>query len=943
MLRLKSLLVMMLMLCTAAYAQKGKKYGTVKGKLINAATKAAFSELNISVPAIKAFTISTGDGTFVINELPYGSYDIVIAGEYAVSKTVKVNVNSQYADAGTIEITPSSTKTEMENQIPTIAVDDAAGIDADDDNNSADNGQNMMGYFTPAQDQFLFNTSRTFGSYRFRPRGTNTGETQFNGFDIRDVARGWSSFASFGGLNDVLRSRNVVYGIKPADFAFGAPNGSTNYIDATAASQRKGTSVSYAATNRSYRNRLMVTHNSGLMKNGWAYSLSVSKRWAQEGYYDGTFYNGYSFFGSASKTFKKGVLSLTTIGSPTSRGLVSTAVDETYDIAGDHKYNPSWGYQNNGADKRSGRTSYVFQPITVANYTHNFSDRTRWNTSLGYQFGQNTRGGIDFYNGYNPAPDYYRNLPDYYINGILTPNPTLAAAVRAQYIANPNQMQIQWDNLYQANYMNNRTIENANGSGSSVTGRQSIYVFSNQVDNMNKFSFNSTIDHSISEKLNVQGGIKVLKQSDEFYKELTDLMGGDFYVNFNQFAAQASPGNANVVQNDLNNINQIIKKGDKYGYDYTLNMLESHVWAQGVYNVKQFNFFAAVDLGNTSFSRDGKTKSGIFPGDSYGKSDDHSFMTFAGKGGIRFQPNAKNVFFANASIGQYAPNVHNTFISERTRNTAVNNPIVSLSKGLEAGYQFKSTAFIATFTGYVNEMTDVATITRFFNDDPDIQSYVNYVMQNVATRSIGGELSLSYKINESFTLNGNAAVGQTFYTNRPTVSIYQDNNPAATITSKTVYIENFYVASGPQSVYTAGLTYRPGYNTRLGFNVNYMDRNYVGINPERRTTLAVDMVDRGSAQWDAITAQEKLPSAFTVDVNAGKTWNSSKWTKRVLKKGSTLALNVSVSNLLNNTDIKLIGYEQLRYDYKYNNANKFPNKYTYAMGLNFFAGLSLRF
>ena len=932
------------MLCSAAYAQKGKKYGAIKGKLINAATKAAFGELSVSVPSIKAFTISTADGSFIISELPYGSYDILISGEYAVSKTVKVTVANETADAGTIEITPSATKTEMENQIPTIAVDDAAGVDADDDNNnSSDNGQNMMGYFTPAQDQFLFNTSRTFGSYRFRPRGVNQSEIQFNGFDIRDVARGWSAFSLFGGLNDVLRSRNVVYGIKPADFTFGALNGTSNYIDATAASQRKGTSISYAVTNRSYRNRLMVTHNSGLMKNGWAYSLSFSKRWAKEGYYDGTFYDGYSFYGSASKTFKKGILSLTTIGAPTSRGLLSTAIDETYDLAGDNKYNPSWGYQNNGEDKRSGRTSYVFQPITVASYAHNFSDRTRWNTSLGYQFGKNNRSGIDFYNGYNPAPDYYRNLPSYYINGVTTPNPTVAADVRVQYLANPNQLQIQWDNLYQANYMNVRTIENANGSGSAVTGRQSIYVFSNQVDNMNKFSFNSTIDHSVSERLSLQGGVKAIRQSDEYYKELADLMGGDFYVNFNQFAAQASPGNANVVQNDLNNINQIIKKGDKYGYDYTLNILEAHAWGQGSYNYKKFNVFASVDLGNTSFSRDGKTRSGIFPNESFGKSDNHSFFTFAGKAGVRFQPDAKNIFFANVGVGQYAPNVHNTYISERTRNTVVDNPEVSVTKGFEGGYQYKSTSLIATFTAYVNEQTDMAIINRFFNDDPDIQSYVNYVMQNVTLRSIGGELSLSYKINESFTLNGNASVGQMFYANRPTVSIYQDNNPAATITSKTVYIENYYFASGPQSVYTAGLTYRPGYNTRVGINVNYMDRNYVGINPERRTTLAVDMVDRGSVQWDAIVDQEKMPSAFTVDVNAGKTWNSSKWTKRVVKRGSTLALNVSVSNLLNNTDIKMIGYEQLRYDYRYNNANKFPNKYTYAMGLNFFAGLSLRF
>lgn len=937
MLRLQNLLIVALMVCSTAYAQTHKKYGSIKGKLVNAATKAVFNDLTVSIPSIKAFTISAEEGNFVINELPYGTYDLSISGEYAVSQTVHVTVNKSEVDAGTIEVTQSATKNEPESQIPTIAVEDLDAISNDENND----GQSLQGYFTPAQDQFLFNATRTFGIYRFRPRGTSQGEQQLNGFNILDIARGFSSFSQFGGLNEVLRSRSVNYGIKPSDFTFGVINGSNNYIDATAASQRKGSTITYGSSNRSYRNRISLTHNSGLLKNGWAYSLSASKRWAEESYYKGTSYDGYSFYGSASKTLGKGVLSLTTIGSSIYRALAATTVQEAYDLTGDHYYNPSWGKYK--GDERSGRTSQVFQPMAIANYTYKPSDRTRWNTSIGYQMGANKRGSIDYYNGYNPYPDYYHNLPSYYINGVATPNPGVAADVAAQYRANPDLMQIQWDNLYQENFTNIRTIQNANGGTTPVTGKQSIYIFSNDVDNMNKLSFNSTIEHAVNGNLNVQGGINVTRQSDEYYKEVADLLGGDFYVNYNQFAAQASPGNPNVIQNNLNIPNQIVRKGDKYGYDYILNIMKSAAWGQAVYNYNKFNFFAALEVGNTTFSRDGKTKSGIFPDDSYGKSADHSFFTYSAKGGVRYQPDAKNILFANAGFGQYAPNEHNTFISEKTRNAIVNNPEVALFKSFEAGYQYKSTRFIATFTGYVSDVTNGTQIKRFFNDDPDIQSYVNYVMQEVAIRSIGTELSLSYKINSLFTLNANASVNQSFYTDRPVVSIYQDNNPAATIGSRTVYIKDYYVGSGPQSIYTGGLTYHPTNTSRLGINVNYMDRNFVDINPERRTTLAVDGVERGSKTWNAIVGQEELPSAFTVDLNGGKTWNISKYTKGFLHNGSSLILNVGVSNVLNNTDIKLVGYEQLRFDYKYGNPDKFPNKYTYAMGINFNASLSLRF
>jgi hypothetical protein len=49
----------------------------------------------------------------------------------------------------------------------------------------------------------------------------------------------------------------------------------------------------------------MITHNSGLMDNGWAYSISGSRRWAQEGYFEGTDYGANSFFASVEKRINK--------------------------------------------------------------------------------------------------------------------------------------------------------------------------------------------------------------------------------------------------------------------------------------------------------------------------------------------------------------------------------------------------------------------------------------------------------------------------------------------------------------------------------------------------------------------------------------------------------------------------------------------------------------
>jgi outer membrane receptor protein involved in Fe transport len=116
----------------------------------------------------------------------------------------------------------------------------------------------------------------------------------------------------------------------------------------------------------------------------------------------------------------------------------------------------------------------------------------------------------------------------------------------------------------------------------------------------------------------------------------------------------------------------------------------------------------------------------------------------------------------------------------------------------------------------------------------------------------------------------------------------------------------------------------------------------VDINPDRRTQEATDLVEKGSAKWNSILAQEKLPAAFTMDVNAGKSFRVNKYIKN-LKRTTTAYLNMGVVNVLNKTDIKVAGFEQLRYDYSQRNANRFPNKYDYAFGANYYVSLSLRF
>jgi len=932
-----------------AYAGKGK--GIVKGKLLNTATKEPFSDVRVSIPDIKVETTTNGEGDFIFNDVPYGKYDMTISGTGVVNKTVLIVVGSNVTDLKEMYATPTEQKASPESvEIPTIGSLDGSEVSADEEGGS-DGGSNG-GIIVADKDPFLYTSTFVWGAYRYMARGygrtprrsgRNESETEVNGIPVNNLENGNASWEQFGGLTDVFHNRDVTYGLTPSEYAFGGVLGS-QYFDASAAAQRAGLHVSYSLTDRTYKNRVMVTYSSGISKTGWAYSVSVSKKWAKEGYIPGTFYDGYGYYAAASKIYRKHQFDIIAYGAPTKRGGATTVTNEMRTLSGTNYYNPDWGYQR--GQKRNANITNTFQPQFILAHTYSPNDKTKLHTAVSYEFGKYKHSTLDGYNAFSPYPDYYRNLPSFYENEVPS-DPTTAAAVRQDLMNNPQKLQIDWNRMYNDNYTNTQTLSNINGvAGNDYTGRRSEYVLANNVSDLKKWVFNTTLSHAVSKYFTVYAGATLIHQSTENYKQLADLLGGKYFVNYNQFAAQEYVGNTNYYQNDVNNPNRIIRVGDKYGYDYDIRYTNAKVWGQAVVNYNRFEAFLAATAGSDMFYRVGEVRNGLFPNNSYGQSTTQSFFTYAVKGGLKYVIDPRNDVYVNAIVDATPPSPENTYISAQTRDFAVSNPQTQNETGVEGGYRLHSSIFNARVSGYASDVKNSTVIERFYDDDPAVQTFVNYVMQNVATRHIGTELALDVKVLPVLDITGVASVGQAFYTNAPTVSEYKDVDTARTTIARTVYIKNYYLAVGPQSFYTLGFNYHPSGHWFADINLNYMDRNYVDINPDRRTPEAVDLLTPGSAQWNSVVGQEKLPAAFTVDLRAGKTFlllKKSAAMRKISAGGTLLSINVGVNNLLNNTNVITRGYEQLRYDFSDKNTDKFPTKYEYGYGINFFLNVSLKF
>lgn len=796
------------------------------------------------------------------------------------------------------------------------------------DLNEETGSQNISGLLQSTRDAYTSIAGFTFGAARFRIRGLGSENTitMVNGVNLNSPETGWSSFYLWSGLNDVTRYAESKNGISSNIYNFGGVGGYSN-LNMRATNFRKGSRFSYAITNRSYRNRVMFTHSTGLMKNNMAITTSVSRRWAKEGYRPGTFYDAASYFLSIEKKLNdKHTLGIIGMGAPTIQGRAGLATQEAYDLAGSNYYNPYWGYQN--GEKRNARVRNSHTPIIMLSHYFDINKTTQLNTSAYYLFGRYGNTNLNWYDASDPRPDYYKYLPSYYNQ---PGDEALYEMIKSNWENDENYRQIKWDDLYFANSKNLYTVNNADGiNGNTIQGNRSKYIVEEYRSDKQIMGFNSNFNKQINENALLSSGLNVTLYKSKNFKVLEDLLGGDFWLDVDQFAERDFQ-DPNVAQNDINNPNNVVYEGDKFGYDYDININNVDFFTQLDYKLKKFDVFAAAKISNSSFWRTGNMINGKFPETSGGDSEKHSFFNFGGKLGIVYKLTGRHYFAANGLYMTRAPYAYTAFISPRTRHDVVDGLTSENVISGDFSYLVRYPNLKIRATVYHTEISNRIENKRFYHDE--FNNFVNYIMTGVSQLHQGVEFGVDANITSTLQARGAFGTGFFVYNSRPTATISVDNSSELLAENRTVYLKNYRIGGMPQTAASVGLKYNAPKYWYVGVNFNYFDDIYISPNPDRRTEEALDKYVTGDPQWKDIVTQEKYPSGYTLDAYAGKSWR--------IKQKYYLRFNLNVNNVLNNTSLVTGGYEQLRYDA--NNIDKFPPKLSYMYGLSYFGMLSFLF
>lgn len=920
---MKKLVLSLLFLFQAVFVM-AQNQSTVKGKVVDSKSQSPLGSVKVMIQSNEQFVTTNSLGEFQISGISVGNQILIISVDGYNTQNFPIEVAAnQTLDVGLLFLDEDITS-EQQLSLVTITENDLG-----DDNSGS---ESTAGLLQSSRDAYQQAAAFNWGQARFRMRGLDNeyGVTMINGISMNKIYDGRPQWSNWGGLNDATRNQEFTLGSAPSDFTFGGILG-TQEINTRASLYRKGTRISMAGTNTNYSWRSMVTHNSGLMDNGWAYSISGSRRWAQEGYFEGTDYGANSFFASVEKRInKKHSLNFTAIYAQNTRGKSSPNTDEVNNLKG-IKYNSYWGWQD--GKKRNSRDKDVEEPILMLSHYWKISDKTTLNTNVAYQTGSIGNSRLDYQTANSPDPTYYKNLPSYFSN-----LGDIAGANAAQnYFLNNSQ--INWNAMYYAN------------QNSSVNTGKSVYALYEDRTDDKQITANSILFSDLSDNVKLNAGASFKKLKSHNFQNMLDLLGGQYFSDVDPFYS------GDQTQSDLNNPNRQIKVGDEYGYNYNLNAVVADAFTQFKFTYKKVDFYLAQSFSRTQYQREGLYRNGIYANTSFGKGSKQIFENFGFKGGLTYKITGQHLIDFNGVYMTKAPNMRNTFANARINNNITPELNSETIASLDASYVVRTPKFKARVTGFASRVQNATEISFFYaegigeDDNGDVDSFISELLTGIEKRNFGAEIGLEYQFTSTIKGTVAASYGQYLYGNNPNLKINDDAQATLTNTQPVVdfgkaYLKNYRLPGMPQTAASLGLEYRDPNFWWVGANINYLADSYLDVSNITRTdnfslnSIGISYPGATEAAVRQALKQEKFANFNLLNLTGGKSWRIDT---------TTIGFFASINNVLDTT-YKTGGFEQSRKatfpDLQADNVNGTPSfgpKYFYGYGRTYFLNVYVNF
>ena len=867
----------------------------------------ALSGANVYLAGTSLGAAAKSDGKYQIDDVPAGNYTLVFSylGYSTMETSVQVGNSNTTKNA---QLSRAALEIEALQVTGTIIKDRVTPFPhsslTSEDIELRTASRDITAVMADAPGVYFTESKGGAGDSRVYIRGFDqeNSATLINGVPVNDMENGRMYWSNWDGMTDIASAIQIQKGLGATNLVAGQLGGTINIVSGAATAER---SFSYKQELGSDAFlKTTFTASTGLLDNGVALSGLVAKK-TWNGYVDGTWSDAYSYYFSAHKTFGNGkhTLDANVLGAPQQHGQrdedqIYTEEDwksfkaSDYSSSDDirrlspHRYGSGWGelteeeydYLNDNYVGHRGstdwahdvlfggimhtkqvgdkyiintRTNYYHKPVWSLNWKWNVDEQSSLSTTL---YGSKGRGGgtgpmntRDTYMGDDGEDSYYKYFdPTEMSDGTETIDWT-------QVIANNQQWssESEFDTTYSDNKHRSKRILRASVNHHDWTGILSTY------------------NRNINDNLKITTGVDVRSYAGEHYREVVNLLGGDYYVH--HYAKAGETGTER-----MRGVGGLIDYHNTGYHDWYGG------WAQAEYSTDSWS---AVLSGAQSVSRYQRQEQyNETEGDEFSK-----VLIFPGnalKLGFNYNVNENlNVFLAAGNMSK-APKFSNAYLAYgNTPNTGAKNESIN---SMDVGISYRSDLFDVTTTYYNNTWED-KSLTLY--SAPDI-----YNITGLSANHSGVEIEADVRPMDMLSVDAALSFGNWAWGENVDATFSSDYDRTNTTDVK-LYTDGLKVGFQPQTQMAFGLNLLPIEGLKVNTTFQMNDNFYAGFDPADRV---LDTDDTQELQ-DAVTSVKdvvKLDAFNLMDLHLSYKMNLM---------GTDLVLGAHVLNAL---DTEYVSYAE---------------------------------
>ena len=808
--------------------------GTITGTVVDASTQSALGGASVMIVGTSMGAATNSQGHFKINNVPAGTYTVkaMFIGYNAATQSVTVTTEPVTADfsleptvleGSELEIAASRA---VERETP-VAFTNLSKAEMQATLGSRDIP--MVLNETPSV--YATQQGGGAGDARINVRGFDQRNVviMINGVPVNDMENGWVYWSNWDGIGDATSSIQMQRGMSAVTLAVPSIGGTMNVITDPTQFARSGNYRQEFGNDGFLKGTL--AYNSGMLGEKFAFN-ALAVRKVGNGLVDKTWIDNWAYSAAVSYQLNaSNRLELYAIGAPQRHGQnlykQNIAVYDqefakgldSYDQEAFTKYNQSPSERRFNQNWAPVDPAYnglqAVENKTFERYDANFLMERE-------NFFHKPQVNLNWFSQLSNRMNLYTIL--YYSGGRGGGTGTLGSVDRVPFTEGEK-----WYKSSPWMWDWNSTIGK---NQASTTGSRGILRNSRN----NQWTLGAIVrtDYKASDAMKLTFGIDARKAEIDHYREVRDLLGGDYYK-----STASDFWTESEQQRGL---------GDKVNYFYTNNVNWFGFYGQAEYSKNKVTAYATA-----GYSGIGYKYNNHFKADDNGNPLNAETGWISGgqiKGGASYRATDAFQVFANLGYVSKVP-IFDSVIDDRSGSKA-ENPQNEKFLAAEAGVNYFAldNKLVVKFNGYYTVWQDRARSINIQNEDG---SEGLFFLSGMDLLHTGLELEMDWRPIQLFRLIVSGSVANWKNTNDVS-GVYKDyGQEGGQNIPYNFYVKDLRVGDAPQTqLYLGGVVYpTSGLSLRLDFR-GYAN-HYAGWDPFSRDNelYPPDGGDRGMQSWKA--------------------------------------------------------------------------------------------